>query len=229
MFDKIASVYDIAKQHRNYVGEALALSRIIKEHKPRATRLLEVACGTGNFIQAIQNLGYKCDGIDISSEMLREARRKLSNTATLALADMRSFTTYNTYDAVLCIDGAIGYVRFEDLEAMLSCADRCLNETGIIIIEPWFSQETWKPINHVVQHKSGDITLVRMGHGLDDGTIIFHNLVGDSQGIKHFVETYKFWLHDNATIVNQLKNLCFKVTFLEYEEHFKRGLIVATK
>ena len=59
---------------------------------PRA-RILEVACGTGRNLHLIQRRYPDAElyGLDISAEMLRSARLKLGDSATLAFGDACSF------------------------------------------------------------------------------------------------------------------------------------------
>jgi S-adenosylmethionine-diacylgycerolhomoserine-N-methlytransferase len=55
--------------------------------------VLELGCGTGRNLQLIARRwpGVKCHGLDISSEMLKNARKRLGMTERLALGDATGF------------------------------------------------------------------------------------------------------------------------------------------
>jgi SAM-dependent methyltransferase len=66
-------------------------------------RVLELGCGTGHKLIPIASDGYPCTGLELSSDMLAEARRKADEQA-LAVewiqGDMRDFDLGRTFDLV---------------------------------------------------------------------------------------------------------------------------------
>jgi len=44
---------------------------------PRRAKILDVGCGPGNFTQYFINRGFNSEGIDLSSEMIKIAKKKL--------------------------------------------------------------------------------------------------------------------------------------------------------
>jgi SAM-dependent methyltransferase len=72
-YDKIASEY---ARHRKVHPEVLK-SLLLTSKVGRASRVLEVGCGTGNYIIALEALaGCSCWGIDPSERMLSRARER---------------------------------------------------------------------------------------------------------------------------------------------------------
>lgn len=55
--------------------------------------VLELGCGTGRNLQLVAKTwhGVRCHGLDISSEMLKNARKRLGGKGALALGDATSF------------------------------------------------------------------------------------------------------------------------------------------
>jgi S-adenosylmethionine-diacylgycerolhomoserine-N-methlytransferase len=82
-------IYDATRAHyllgRDHLIRQLA--------PPPGGTVLEIACGTGRNLARIRRRYPACrlHGLDISSEMLRTARRRLSGRAALAEADACSF------------------------------------------------------------------------------------------------------------------------------------------
>jgi S-adenosylmethionine-diacylgycerolhomoserine-N-methlytransferase len=68
--------------------------RLIRELDGRpGMAVLELGCGTGRNLELIRKAwpGVKCHGLDISSEMLKNARKRLGTAGTLALGDATNF------------------------------------------------------------------------------------------------------------------------------------------
>ena len=147
--------------------------------------------------------------------------------------DMTSLALGQEFDVVLCLDGAIGYVQPDDLpRALRALADHVV-PGGLLLLEPWYSPQSWKPGKiHTVQQvdESSGITVVRMAYGSPDGAIEFHNLVGDDGGISHFIERYRFWLHEVGDMFDALRAAGMSsVSLDDGQSAFKRGLIIAQR
>ena len=56
------------------------LSHLLKalQSEPTSSRLLEVGCGTGRFLEELWQRGYQPTGVDPSEPMLKECQAKLS-------------------------------------------------------------------------------------------------------------------------------------------------------
>ncbi|MFQ5595059.1 MAG: class I SAM-dependent methyltransferase [Anaerolineae bacterium] len=77
-YDEIASEY---AWHRRVHPEVLR-SLVLASRDGGASTVLEVGCGTGNYIVALESLaGCSCWGIDPSEEMLSRARERSGNTS----------------------------------------------------------------------------------------------------------------------------------------------------
>ena len=89
-------------------AEAAAVSSRIREHKPGAATLLDVACGTGAHLVHFAR-EFRVEGIDISDDQLAVARTRLPGVE-LHQGDMTTFDLGRTFDAVTCMFSSIGYV-----------------------------------------------------------------------------------------------------------------------
>lgn len=83
LYDVIGVSYDISRKADSEI------TRRIMNHLQvnRESRILDVACGTGNYTVALSQLGLNMTGTDISEEMLVKARKK-SNQVTWDRADV---------------------------------------------------------------------------------------------------------------------------------------------
>lgn len=86
--------------------EVQAFQRLLK-HVPKGGTVLDVACGTGRYVQQLLKHGYKVGGVDMSEEMLDYARKATEgNPKVLFLkqgdAEQLPFGD-NEFDGVTCI------------------------------------------------------------------------------------------------------------------------------
>ncbi len=75
--------------------------------------VLELGCGTGQWLLELSRRGYLVAGVDISRDMLEFARAKLAEvglTAELFLKDMAEFSLYRRFDAAICMLATFSYL-----------------------------------------------------------------------------------------------------------------------
>jgi len=100
-------------------------------------RLLDIACGTGAFLQAITALHPDPDivGIDISPDMLAVARRRLPESAVLqvASADALPFPA-DSFDIVVTTNA---FHFFRSPDTALREIRRVLRPGGAIVVTDW--------------------------------------------------------------------------------------------
>jgi SAM-dependent methyltransferase len=83
-YDIFAPFYDAVQGDR--AEEITYLGSLIERHHPRATTVLELACGTGSVMEQLEPR-YELTGVDLSERMLELAAQKLPR-ARLLQADM---------------------------------------------------------------------------------------------------------------------------------------------
>jgi SAM-dependent methyltransferase len=195
-----ADVYDqiYAAAGKDYAGEAAALADLIGRRNPGAASVLDVGCGTGAHLRHLRGLFAHVEGVEISASMRSVAAAGLPGTAIHA-GDMRTFRLRRRFDAVVCLFCAIGYMRdTADLEAAVARMAAHLAPGGILVVEPWVGPDQYRDgtIGHVVAEQGGR-TVVRMCHFRRGGRLSLmdmHYLVGDSGGVRHWMETHKLRL-----------------------------------
>ena len=125
---KIASDYaELRHIHRPLLAALISRSGI-----HAGSKVLEVGCGTGNYIRAIQSqTGCSAWGIDPSSEMLNKARSQEAEVIWTCAAAENTGMTEGQFDFVFNVD-AIHH--FEDRGRVFNEIDRLLRETGTLCI-----------------------------------------------------------------------------------------------
>ena len=144
MFLESPELYDAIYHFKNYAHECEILRAVISVAAPGARTILDVACGTGEHARFLKP-HYSIDGVDINGRYLEAARCK-NPGCTFSRADMTDFDLGRRYDVVTCLFSAIGIVgTFERLERAVACMARHLKPDGLLIVEPWFTPDQWRP------------------------------------------------------------------------------------
>jgi len=138
-----ARLYDLFYADKPYAQEAEFVHSCIQQYGDGSTtRLLELACGTGNHALALEKHGYTITATDYSQDMLEQARAKAKKTVSqvdFQWQDMRSLElTDRSFDVIICLFDSIGYVATnEALLQVLRGIHRCLRPGGLFIFEFW--------------------------------------------------------------------------------------------
>lgn len=135
-FDEIAPDYDYWKKKNSYYYSTIKafISRII----PPGWRVLEVGCGTGEVLAAIQP--SRGVGIDISLEMVNIASRKFPQH-TFIHSPVENLQLEEKFDYIIMVD-VVDHV-YDVMDVFGSLYRFCTPTTRIILttINPW-----WEPV-----------------------------------------------------------------------------------
>lgn len=96
---------DYARHRRGHSGVAQSLCETAA--LTRDSRVLEVGCGTGNYVAALRNLvGCECSGVDPSNDMLTQARARTDTAGvhfSRGTAEHLEFPS-DSFDLVFSVD-----------------------------------------------------------------------------------------------------------------------------
>ena len=85
-------------------------------------QILELGCGTGHKLIPIASEGYSCVGLDLSSDMLAEARRKADERGVVVewlQGDMTAFDLGRTFDFVFITANSL--LHLHEIDDLVSC------------------------------------------------------------------------------------------------------------
>ncbi|HLL66956.1 MAG TPA: class I SAM-dependent methyltransferase [Micromonosporaceae bacterium] len=220
---QLAEIYDaiyVTGHGKDYAAEAASLAALIKARNPRATRVLDVACGTGEHLRHLRDHFPYVAGIELSAPMRELAQAKLPEVRIHA-GDMRDFTLGADFDAVVCLFSAIGYTRSDqELRAAVTAMTAHLSTGGVLVIEPWYTPDAHRSgaVHHVVAH-TPERTIVRLSyssHQDRQSRLLMHYLIGDASGINHFTDEHHLTLFTNEEYTAAVTDAgCTMVEFTE--------------
>jgi SAM-dependent methyltransferase len=131
-YEKLDRFYDAAMGDRTEM--ASYIHRLIRQHKPKARTLLELACGTGAILQIFAK-SYDVVGLDLSPQMLSIARKKLPNVRFYR-KDMVRFDLATKFDVIICVFDSINHVlKFADWKKIFRNTARHLEENGLFVFD----------------------------------------------------------------------------------------------
>ena len=100
LYKKFAEVYDsLLDQQRFYDGYYRFILKILGKLKFSPKSVLDLACGTGKLAEVFLRKGYTIEGLDLSKEMLRIARKR---GLKVHAGNMTEFNLRKKFDLALC-------------------------------------------------------------------------------------------------------------------------------
>ncbi|KRE30926.1 class I SAM-dependent methyltransferase [Paenibacillus sp. Soil522] len=126
LYDVIGKEYDTSRKADSEITRRLMNHFQVFED----SRILDVACGTGNYTIALSKLGLNITGTDISEEMLSKARNK-SNIVTWDQADVLHLSYQDgEFSGATCI---LAIHHFKDLLKAFEQVHRVLSQGRFVI------------------------------------------------------------------------------------------------
>ena len=148
--------YDLFAKHYDAVmGEPKTkvafIEKSIKQQKPNAKKVLEIACGTGSVLKLLEKK-YGVYGLDISTGMLSLAKKKVKS-GEFFHQDMTKFNIDEKFDIILCVFDSINHLlKFSQWQQVFSRVNRHLVDDGIFI----FDMNMQKKLDRHISEKPWD-------------------------------------------------------------------------
>ena len=115
------------ERRSNFVTDTL------KKHKIKS--VLDLGCGNGLYLSPLKKSKFDVEGLDISKEMIKEARKK-NKSIKLYLQDMSKFNIHKKYDAIICLDSSLVLLpNFQMIEKTIKKCNEHLNQGGILLLD----------------------------------------------------------------------------------------------
>jgi SAM-dependent methyltransferase len=156
---------------------------------PRDAEVVELFCGRGNGLHALERLGFnRLEGVDLSASLLEQYH----GPARCYVADCRQLPFADRAKDVVIVQGGLHHLPTlpEDLRRTLSEVSRVLKDGGLFVaVEPWMT-----PFLSLV-HAACRIRFARRLSGKLDALATM---------IDHERPTYESWLEQPQVILDLL-------------------------
>ena len=136
LFENYGMKYDRESFVQGTIGECDFIEQEINYNK--ATRILDIGCGTGRHSIELSQRGYSVTGIDLSESQLKRAKEKASEQnlqIDFEKQDARNLTFFNEFDLVIMLcEGAFSLMETDEMNfQILRNASNALKPTGKLI------------------------------------------------------------------------------------------------
>ena len=152
-YDEYAAIYDRSGQLRFSVLMDLYLHDVLRAHPVAGRAMLDLACGTGTLALLMAERGYDVLGLDRSTGMLAEARRKAAADGAAVRfeqGDMRDFTLPAPVDLATCCYDTLNYLTdAADLARCFQSVARALRSDGLFCFDlatDFFLRNYWQGV-----------------------------------------------------------------------------------
>jgi SAM-dependent methyltransferase len=174
IYDDYAQVYDVSGQIAFSLKMIPYLDDLLQRHPVPGHAMLDLACGTGTVALSFAQQGWEVFGVDGSSGMLAQARRKAEEAKldlVLSQQDMRSFVLPHPVGLITCLYDSLNYmVTLVDLRLVFARVAADLVPGGAFVADmntQWTLEQVWGDNTFFVEHQ--DLALI-LASGYDPPT-----------------------------------------------------------
>ena len=138
MHKEFAEIYDVFMKHVDYKSWYNFLRNYIKDKG----EVLDLGCGTGEFIYRFLKDGFSVTGVDISEDMLRVSKKKIenkklkNNSYKLINENIINYENGSEADYIICNFDTVNYLK--DEKEFLKFIEKCnknLKKDGFLIFD----------------------------------------------------------------------------------------------
>lgn len=236
MYRRLADVYDVMYTGKEYDQEVREILRIAaRSGMARPSSLLDVGCGTGRHLDQFRRQVPEVAGVDRSPEMLAIARRRLGRSVPLTEGDMRSFDLGRTFDVVVCLFSAFGYmVTRRDRDRAARAFARHLSPGGVALVQGWIRPSRWLGgSSHLLTREIPGLTLARLTVSTRRGRrslLDTHYLIArPGRAVEHLQEVHRNALVPEEEILASFRRAGLRASVRTGGRWRDRGLYVAVR
>ena len=240
VYKKFAYDYDEFGSIDTYLGdEKNFFKKMFTDYN--VNTILDCACGTGQHLYMLSELGYNVSGSDFSESMIEVAYKnleKLGKNIPLSQCDFRYLEDKhsNKFDAIVCLTTALPHLQTEaDLIIALKSMKERLNKGGVLVLSQGLTHYTLSlfPIEVVINREDFSRVFVKE---LDNEFQVIHVL--DLFHSKTRVENNQYDIKYRIIFDDDYKRLLFEAGFKnisvygdysmrDYDRNSRRLIVVA--
>ncbi|MDD5370872.1 MAG: class I SAM-dependent methyltransferase [Anaerolineaceae bacterium] len=154
MYGEIASWFHLLTAPEEYAEEAEIYRKVLQQFVPNATTMLELGSGGGNNASHLKK-HFAMTLVDLSPEML-ELSRGLNPDLEHLQGDMRTVRLERLFDVVFIHDAISYMTSLDDLRLAVQTAFVHCQPSGVVLLVPDDTRETFKPTTECGGHDGSD-------------------------------------------------------------------------
>ena len=132
--------YDLLYKDKDYKSEVDYISEIISRYiRYKPASLLDIGCGTGKHLKFFKEKGFNVAGVDLSENMISEAKKHLGQDEDLCCGKASEFNLGRKFDVIVSLFHVMSYqTENSELEKVFNNVHNHLNEGGLFIFDFWY-------------------------------------------------------------------------------------------
>ncbi len=168
VFHDYAYYYNAFYKDKDYKSEARQVDLLLRKYGNNVKNIINFGCGTGKHDIELADMGYQCDGIDMSPLMIDIAKENAAMAGKgtrFSVADIREYRVDKRYDAVISLFHVMSYQNTnEDILKTFQSARAVLKEGGILLFDVWYGPGVLsdKPVVRVKEVQDDKFKLIRI-------------------------------------------------------------------
>jgi ubiquinone/menaquinone biosynthesis C-methylase UbiE len=235
LYNELAPYYDLIYASKDYEGEVRQYLQLIKKHQRSSGKdLLEVACGTGRYLESLEK-DFACTGLDLNPAMLSIARKRVKR-AKLVQGDMLTMDLGKQFDVVACLFSSIGYVHgSKNLRLAIGNFADHLKPGGVLLISPWVSRADFRVGSPHLQTYDGENmkiarAVVSRLKGKNVSLINFHWLIAEkNKPVQHVAnDVHELTMHSHEELMAAMRKAGVRGRLMKGRKG-ERGLYIGVK
>jgi len=156
--------YNLLYKDKNYQKEYSYISDLIKKHGNN-NNILDIGCGTGKHLSYFKKDGYAVSGVDVSENMINEARKYLEQEEDLVCCRASEFRFKKKFDIIISLFHVMSYqTENDELEKVFQNVSEHLTDGGLFIFDFWYGPAvlTDPPVVKIKRLEDDEVKITRI-------------------------------------------------------------------
>jgi len=217
-YREFAHIYDeLINSDIDYSTWATNILCICRDNKIDRESYLDLACGTGNLTIEIAREFKKIWAVDLSSDMLSEAEKKIRDlglNANFVCQDICALNLNTTFNLITCCLDSTNYILEEDkFQKYLLGVHHLLKEDGLFVFDINSHYKLTNVLGNNIYNYDSDKVVYIWENNLEND-IVEMNLtffVKEGQVYRRFDEQHSERAYSEAFVENVLKDVGFEI------------------
>jgi len=157
--------YNLLYKDKNYQEEYNYISDLIKKHGNNKKNILDIGCGTGKHLSFFKKDGYTVSGVDLSKNMISEARKYLQQENDLICCKASEFKFDKKFDIIVSLFHVMSYqTENDELEKVFQNVSEHLTDGGLFIFDFWYGPAvlTDPPVVKIKRLEDDEVKITRI-------------------------------------------------------------------
>lgn len=158
--------YNLLYKEKDYKSEVDYINEINKMYSKKDSKnLLDIGCGTGKHLKCFKDMGYTVSGIDLSENMIAEAKIYLSQDCDLYCCKASEFNFDKKFDIIVSLFHVMSYqTENSELEKVFKNVSCHLEEGGLFIFDFWYGPAVLidPPVVKIKRLENEEVKIIRV-------------------------------------------------------------------